>query len=101
MPLSGILRESKRRLDSLGHLNCLLHGAFKEAYMSLEYQAAHDPSSQEQINIDDQVNIKRWSQALGTTDEALVTAVQAVGTRIDRIKDYLGAGGMAGDQEDA
>jgi hypothetical protein len=28
-------------------------------------------------------------------------AAQAVGTRMDKIKDYLGAGGMAGDQEDA
>jgi hypothetical protein len=28
-------------------------------------------------------------------------AVQVVGPRVDRIKDYLGAGGMAGDQSDA
>ena len=28
-------------------------------------------------------------------------AVQVVGPRVDRIKDYLGAGGMAPDQEDA
>jgi len=27
--------------------------------------------------------------------------VQVVGPRVDRIKDYLGAGGMAGDQVDA
>lgn len=69
--------------------------------MPHETQAAHDTGSQQQIDIQDEAAVKRWSQALGTTDEALVGAVQAVGTRIDRIKDYLGAGGMAGDQEDA
>jgi hypothetical protein len=31
----------------------------------------------------------------------LMKAVQVVGPRVDRIKDYLGAGGMAGDQADA
>jgi hypothetical protein len=69
--------------------------------MSDEFQAAQDASSQEQIDLQDEAAIRRWSQALGTTDEALVGAAQAVGTRIDHIKDYLGAGGMAGDQEDA
>lgn len=69
--------------------------------MSHESEAAHDTSSQEQVNLQDEAAVKRWSEALGTTDEALVGAAQAVGTRIDRIKDYLGAGGMAGDQEDA
>lgn len=69
--------------------------------MSHESEAAHNASSQEQVNLQDEAAVRRWSEALGTTDEALVGAAQAVGTRIDRIKDYLGAGGMAGDQEDA
>ena len=69
--------------------------------MTLESQAALDSGSQEEINVQDAAAVARWSQALGTTDEALITATQAVGTRIDRIKDYLGAGGMAADQEDA
>ena len=69
--------------------------------MSNETQAAQDSYSQEQIDLQDDAAVKRWSQALGTTDEALIGAAQAVGTRIDKIKDYLGAGGMAGDQEDA
>ena len=37
--------------------------------------------------------MRRWCEALGTTDEALLKAVQKVGTRVDRIKAYLGAGG--------
>ncbi|NML18750.1 DUF3606 domain-containing protein [Azohydromonas caseinilytica] len=69
--------------------------------MTQETQAAHDSGSQEEINVQDAASVARWSQALGTTDEALIAATQAVGTRIDRIKDYLGAGGMAGDQADA
>ncbi|MDZ5457638.1 DUF3606 domain-containing protein [Azohydromonas lata] len=69
--------------------------------MSLENQAAQSSASQEEINVDDRAAVQRWSKALGTTDEALMGAVQAVGTRVDKIKDYLGAGGMAGDQEDA
>jgi hypothetical protein len=44
--------------------------------------------------------VRRWCEALGTTDEALLKAVQKVGTRVDRIKAYLGAGGNAADQAD-
>jgi hypothetical protein len=44
--------------------------------------------------------VRRWTEALGVTDEALLKAVQVVGTRVDRIKEYLGSGGMAGDQVD-
>lgn len=69
--------------------------------MTQETQAAHDSASQEQIDVHDPAALHRWSQALGTTDEALQGAVQAVGPRIDKVKEYLGAGGMAGDQEDA
>jgi hypothetical protein len=69
--------------------------------MSNETQAAQDTASREQIDLQDAAAVKRWSQALGTTDEALIGAVQAVGPRVDKVKDYLGAGGMAGNQEDA
>lgn len=64
-------------------------------------KAAEDPASHAEVDVDDKASIERWSRALGTTDAALMNAVQAVGTRIDRIKDYLGAGGMAADQADA
>lgn len=64
-------------------------------------EAAEDPASRAEVDVDDKASIERWSRALGTTDAALMNAVQAVGTRIDRIKDYLGAGGMAADQADA
>ena len=40
------------------------------------------------------------AEALGTTDEALLKAVQKVGPHVDRIKSYLGAGGNAADQAD-
>jgi hypothetical protein len=69
--------------------------------MSTADQAAQDPGSEAEVDVGDAQSVARWSRALGITDEALERAVQAVGRRVDRIKDYLGAGGMAGDQEDA
>ena len=69
--------------------------------MSTVDQAAQDPGSEAEVETGDPQSVARWSRALGITDEALERAVQAVGRRVDRIKDYLGAGGMAGDQEDA
>ena len=69
--------------------------------MTTDPHNAADPASHEEVDVDDPVAFNRYSQALGVTDEALLAAVQAVGPRVDRIKDYLGSGGMAGDQEDA
>ena len=69
--------------------------------MTTETRAADDPRSEAQVDIDDAAAIRRWTEALGITDEALMKAVQVVGPRVDRIKDYLGAGGMAADQADA
>ena len=69
--------------------------------MTRESEAAEDPRSQAAIDVGDDAAVARWSEALGTTDEALMKAIQVVGTRIDRIKEYLGSGGMAADQEDA
>lgn len=63
-----------------------------------QLSAAKDPSSQAEVVIDDKVSCERWADALGVTDEALAGAVQAVGPRVDRIKEYLGAGGMAAEQ---
>ena len=63
--------------------------------MSAETTAAEDPSSDAHIDVSDKAAVERWSQALAVTDEALLKAVQRVGTRIDRIKDYLTGGGAA------
>lgn len=68
--------------------------------MSTETQAAEDPQSHARVDIDDAAAVRRWTEALGVTDEALLKAIQVVGPRVDRIKDYLGAGGMAADQAD-
>ena len=69
--------------------------------MTRETDAAEDPRSETAVDVSDPAAVRRWTEALGTTDEALMKAIQVVGTRIDRIKDYLGSGGMAADQEDA
>ena len=65
--------------------------------MSTEIRAAEDPASQAAVDVSDRAAIARWTRALGVTDEALLRAVQKVGDRVDRIKDYL-TGGMAGEQ---
>jgi hypothetical protein len=69
--------------------------------MTTETRAADDPRSHAVVDVGDAAAVRRWTEALGITDEALMKAVQIVGPRVDRIKDYLGAGGMAGDQVDA
>ena len=69
--------------------------------MTTETRAADDPGSEAHVDVGDAAAVRRWTEALGVTDSALMKAVQRVGTRVDRIKDYLGSGGMAGDQEDA
>jgi hypothetical protein len=65
-----------------------------------EQAAAQDAHSQAEVDIGNAEAVRRWADALGVTDEALVSAVHAVGARVDLIKEYLGAGGMAADQED-
>lgn len=69
--------------------------------MTTETHAAEDPRSEARVDVGDPAAVRRWTEALGITDEALMKAVQVVGPRVDRIKDYLGAGGMAADQADA
>ncbi|MDB5817862.1 MAG: hypothetical protein JWQ11_1502 [Rhizobacter sp.] len=66
--------------------------------MTEETAAADDAGSKDQIDMKDRASVDRWATALGTTAEALESAVQAVGPRVDRVKDHLAAGG-ASDQE--
>ena len=67
--------------------------------MSKETKAADDPGSEANVNVTDPASLARWTEALSVTDEALIKAVQVVGTRVDKIKDYLGAG-RAAEQSD-
>lgn len=64
-----------------------------------QIDAAEDAASRETIDVADAASLRRWASALGTTDEALAGAVQAVGPRVDRVKDHLGQGGSAAGQE--
>ncbi|HEX4234839.1 MAG TPA: DUF3606 domain-containing protein [Caldimonas sp.] len=68
--------------------------------MTRETDAAENPGSEVAVDVSDPAAVRRWTEALGVTDEALLKAVQVVGTRVDRIKVYLGAGGGAGEQSD-
>jgi hypothetical protein len=64
-----------------------------------QIEAAEDAASRATIDVAETASLRRWASALGTTDEALAGAVQAVGPRLDRIKDHLGQGGSASDQD--
>ncbi len=55
-------------------------------------------TSREVIEIGTPEQLKAWAKKLAVPAEALQSAVQAVGPRLDRVKDYLTAG-QAGDQE--
>lgn len=68
--------------------------------MSQETEAARDAQSQAHVDIGTREGLARWSEALSVPGEALESAVKAVGTRIDRIKNFLTTG-QAGRQEDA
>jgi hypothetical protein len=63
--------------------------------MTAETTAAEDPASEVHIDVGDKAAVERWCKALAVTDEALLKAVQKVGTRIDKVKDYLTGGGAA------
>lgn len=68
--------------------------------MTRESDAADDAASQALVDFASEADVARWAAALRTTDEALLSAIQAVGARIDRIKEFLGEGGDAGEQVD-
>jgi hypothetical protein len=67
--------------------------------MTPETRAADDPASEAAIDVTDGAAVERWTRALGVTDEALLHAVERVGTRVDKVKDFL-AGGRAAEQSD-
>lgn len=71
----------------------------EEKTVSNENRAAEDGQSTEHVDIQTREALQRWADALAITTEQLESAVKAVGTRVDCIKDYLTAG-QAGRQQD-
>lgn len=55
-------------------------------------------TSREEIDIGTPEQLQQWAKRLAVPPEALESAVQVVGTRLDKVKDYLAAG-QAGNQE--
>ena len=55
-------------------------------------------TSREVVDIGTPEKLKQWAAKLTVPAEALQSAVQAVGPRLDRVEDYLLAG-RAGEQE--
>jgi hypothetical protein len=76
------------------------HATAATAAAAATAATAAGPASTAEVETSPPERLAQWAQQLGTTTEALQGAVQAVGPRVDRIKDWL-TGGMAADQEDA
>ena len=48
------------------------------------------PQDRSQINLNEEHEVRYWTQALGVSKEQLAAAVQAVGTSADRVRAHLG-----------
>ncbi|UUX96056.1 DUF3606 domain-containing protein [Aquabacterium sp. J223] len=57
--------------------------------------APHAASTTE-IDVHGPGRLEHWARELGVPPQTLLAAVQAVGPRVDRVKDHLTAGGAAG-----
>ena len=44
----------------------------------------------ERINVDQDYELRDWARSLNTTPERVKEAVQAVGDRVDKVKEFLG-----------
>jgi hypothetical protein len=59
-----------------------------EATMSDDKSQAHG-QDRERINIHEDYELRDWAKSLKTTPERLKEAVQAVGDRADKVREYL------------
>lgn len=50
----------------------------------------------ERINVNQDYELRDWSKSLGVTPERLKEAVQAVGDRAEKVREYLRGEGRAG-----
>lgn len=48
------------------------------------------PQDRSQINLNEEHEVRYWTQALGVSKEQLAAAVQAVGSSADRVRAHLG-----------
>ena len=44
----------------------------------------------QRINVNQEYELRDWAKSMNTTPEKLKEAVQAVGDRADKVRDYLG-----------
>ena len=54
----------------------------------------------ERINVHQDYELRDWSKSLGVSPEKLKEAVQAVGDRPDKVREYLKSGVIASPQAD-
>jgi hypothetical protein len=66
-----------------------------EAVSSKEQRMSDDKSNsqgqdRQRINVNQDYELRDWAKSLNTTPERLKEAVQAVGDRADKVREYLG-----------
>jgi hypothetical protein len=61
----------------------------KERFMSDNRSKSHG-QDRERINVNQEYELRDWAKSLNTTPERVKEAVQAVGDRADKVKEYLG-----------
>lgn len=52
--------------------------------------ANRGPQDRSRISLNEEHEVRYWTQALGVTKEQLAAAVQAVGSSADRVRAHLG-----------
>lgn len=61
----------------------------REKPMSDDKTKSHG-QDRERINVNQEYELRDWAKSLNTTPERVKEAVQAVGDRADRVREYLG-----------
>lgn len=54
-------------------------------------KSATGGQDRQRINVNQDYELRDWAKSLGTTAERLKEAVQAVGDRADKVREYLGS----------
>jgi hypothetical protein len=61
----------------------------KERFMSDDKTKSHG-QDRDRINVNQEYELRDWAKSMNTTPERIKEAVQAVGDRADRVKEFLG-----------
>jgi hypothetical protein len=64
---------------------CLIHGAF----IMSDDKSQSQGQDRQRINVNQDYELRDWAKSLNTTPERVKEAVQAVGDRVEKVREYL------------